>query len=86
HYYPYTVDEIRSKSRHKDISFVRHLSMFLIKKMTEKSLRDIGRLFGGRDHATVLHGLDNIERYIAANPSAQHTIRQIESEIKKPFC
>jgi len=82
-YYPYTVDEIRSKNRHKDISFVRHLSMFLMKKLTEKSLRDIGRLFGGRDHATVLHGLDKIERYVAGNPSIQHTIRQIEAEINK---
>lgn len=83
HYYPYTVEEIRSRSRHKDISFVRHLSMFLMKKLTEKSLRDIGRLFGGRDHATVLHGLDKIEKHIAGNPSIQSTIRQIESEINK---
>jgi chromosomal replication initiator protein len=82
-YYPYTVAELKSKSRHKDISFVRHLSIFLMKKYTEKSLRDIGREMGGRDHTTVLHALLKMERYIQDNQSMQDMVHRIESEIMR---
>jgi chromosomal replication initiator protein len=78
--YPYTVDALRSKSRNKELSFARHIAMFLMKQLTDKSLRDIG-IFFKRDHATVLHGLDKIHRYIENHPAFQHTLQDLEREI-----
>jgi chromosomal replication initiator protein len=79
--YPYSLDELRSKSRNKDLSFVRHLLMFLMKKMTGKSLRDIGTFLGGRDHSTVLNGIKKMEDYIEAHPEFREKMRRIEINI-----
>ena len=79
--YPYTAEEIKSKNRNKDLAFVRHLAIFLIKKFTDKSLRDIGRFFGGRDHATVVHACQRMEQYVAVNQDLQEMVRSIEAEL-----
>lgn len=81
--YPYTAEEIKSKSRNKDLAFVRHLAIFLMKKFTDKSLRDIGRYFGGRDHATVVHALQKMEGYLAINHDLQEMVRVIEAELTR---
>ena len=81
--YPYTAEEIKSKSRSKDLAFVRHLAIFLMKKFTDKSLRDIGRFFGGRDHATIVHALQKMEQYVCANQDLQEMIRSIEAELTR---
>jgi len=79
--YPYSLDQLRSKSRNKDLSFARHLIMFLMKRLTDKSLRDIGTFFGGRDHSTVLSGITKVEDYIEVHPEFQEKIRRIETEL-----
>lgn len=82
-HYPYKVDELISKNRSKDLAFVRHLTMFLMKKITDKSLRDIGRFFGGRDHATVVHALQKMEKSIKIDPQLAHVVRSLESELSR---
>jgi chromosomal replication initiator protein len=81
HRYPYSVEDIKSKSRSKDLAFVRHLAIFLMKRFTDKSLRDIGRFFGGRDHATVMHALEKMEHHIETDLELQELVRQIEADI-----
>lgn len=83
--YPYTADEIKSKSRNKDLAFVRHLAIFLMKKFTDKSLRDIGRFFGGRDHATVMHAITKMEQHAESNHDVQDIIRSIETELSRSY-
>lgn len=80
-YYSYNLEQIRSKNRSKNLAFSRHLLMFLMKKLTGKSLRDIGSFLGGRDHSTVLNGITKIEDYIEQNPAFREKIRRIESDI-----
>jgi len=80
-YYSYNLDQIRSKNRSKNLAFVRHLLMFLMKKLTGKSLRDIGSFLGGRDHSTVLNGITKMEDYIESHPGFREKIRRIESDI-----
>jgi chromosomal replication initiator protein len=79
--YPYSVEEIKSKKRSKDLAFVRHLAIYLMKKITDKSLRDIGKFFGGRDHATIIHALERMEKAVAADADLQEIVRQIEIDI-----
>ncbi len=80
-YYPYDLSALRSKNRSKDLSFVRQLTMFLMKKVTDKSLRDIGIFLGGRDHSTVLHALERIENQAQEDNEFQNRLRQLEQDI-----
>jgi chromosomal replication initiator protein len=80
-YYPYDLPELRSKSRNKDISFVRQITMFLMKRVTDKSLRDIGEYLGGRDHSTVMHAIGRIEQQIESRIDFQAHLKRMEQEI-----
>jgi len=80
-YYSYNLKDLRSKKRNKDLSFARHLAMFLMKRTSDKSLRDIGHFLGGRDHSTVMHALGKVEKYLEKNPDFSQKVRQMEREI-----
>jgi len=80
-HYPYTIEDLRSHSRNKELALVRQIAMFLMKKTTDKSLRDIGVFLGGRDHSTVMHALHKVEHYAQKDTSFAQRIRQLEEEI-----
>lgn len=80
-YYPYDFKELCSDKRYKGLTDARHIVMFLMKKLTNKSLRDIGSYLGNRDHATVKHAVKKIEELLQTNKSLQKNIRQIEHDI-----
>ncbi len=54
--------EIKAKSNSRAIVFPRQIAMFLAKQMTEASLPEIGRQFGGKHHTTVMHSVEKIEQ------------------------
>ncbi len=54
--------EIKAKSNSRAIVFPRQVAMYLAKQMTEASLPEIGRQFGGKHHTTVMHSVDKIEQ------------------------
>ncbi|EKD49065.1 MAG: hypothetical protein ACD_64C00016G0007 [uncultured bacterium] len=80
--YRYSHSDLCSKQRNKELSEVRHIAMFLMKKLTDKSLRDIGGFLGGRDHSTVMHGLQKIEWQIKTNKELLEQIEKLEIEIQ----
>ena len=80
-YYPYDLPALRSKNRSKELSFARQITMFLMKKITDKSLRDIGIFLGGRDHSTVMHALDKVQNYAQENNEFQAQLKRIEEDI-----
>ena len=53
--------EIKAKNNSRQIVFPRHIAMYLAKHLTEASLPEIGRQFGGKHHTTVLHSIEKIE-------------------------
>ena len=55
------MSDMISSRRSRTISRPRQLAMFLAKNLTSKSLPEIGRRFGGRDHTTVIHAVKKIE-------------------------
>ena len=55
-------DDLRSKSRQKDIVYPRQIAMFLTRELTGISLPKIGKEFGGRDHTTVMHAINKVEK------------------------
>ncbi len=80
-YYPHDLQALCSKDRNKNVAFTRHVAMFLMKKLTDKSLRDIGQFLGGRNHATVVHAINKVEAQRKNDVELQYRINTIESEI-----
>jgi len=80
-YFSYNLRDLRSKKRSKELSFARQLAMFLMKRTSDKSLRDIGQFLGGRDHSTVMHALTRVENYLKKNPDFLQKVKRMEREI-----
>jgi len=83
-HYTYTLDDLRSQSRNKNLSMVRQMAMFLMKKVTDKSLRDVGLFLGGRDHSTVMHALAKVEECAKNDATFSERLKQLEQEILSP--
>ena len=62
-----TPSELRGRSRNRQVTYARHLAMYLLKHDAEKPIADIARLFD-RDHSTVLGGIDRITRELRIRP------------------
>lgn len=65
-FYGVSVNDLKSDRRTANVVRPRHVAMHLVKHLTGKSLPTIGRLFGDRDHTTVLHAVRRIEARLAA--------------------
>lgn len=76
-----TQTEIESATRLKKISEARQIAMYIAKKATTKSFPEIGRFFGGKDHATVIHAVKKIEKMIADNPNFESIIEKLTSSL-----
>jgi chromosomal replication initiator protein len=81
-HYTYTLTDLTSKNRNKDVSFVRQVAMFLMKDLTEKSLREIGNYLGGRDHSTVLHAIEKIKTQLQVDKFLETKVENIKQEIR----
>ncbi|MBQ9802919.1 MAG: chromosomal replication initiator protein DnaA [Clostridia bacterium] len=74
-------EEIIGKKRTKEIAKVRHISIYLIREITEISYPHIGKIFE-RDHATIMSSLDVVKKSIAADPLYAADIESIKKEIE----
>ncbi len=80
-FYPYTLKDLRSKSRCKEVVRARQIVMFLLQKMTDMSLREIGLFLGGKNHATVKYASAKIERMKKENRDFAQHILHIQKDI-----
>lgn len=69
------------RGRTKDISLARQIAMYQIGRMTNLSLKEIGREFEGRDHTTVLHSIERIEKMVKESPETAEIIKDITANI-----
>ncbi|MDF3036128.1 MAG: dnaA [Paucimonas sp.] len=76
------VADMYSKKRPANIARPRQIAMYLAKELTQKSLPEIGDLFGGRDHTTVLHAVRKIAADRAKNPEINHELHVLEQTLK----
>ena len=76
-YFQVDVSEIRGARRHRSILYPRQVAMFLCRRLTEASLPEIGRAFGGRDHTTVMHAVGKIEHEITQDTHKKQAIEQL---------
>ena len=76
------VADMYSKKRPANIARPRQIAMYLAKELTQKSLPEIGELFGGRDHTTVLHAVRKITADRSKNPECNHELHVLEQTLK----
>lgn len=80
-YYSLSEDDLRGQNRSKNTAMARQISMYLIRTLTNLSLKDIGTEYEGRNHTTVLASIKKIEELIQSDPQMAITIRDITSNI-----
>ncbi len=80
-YYGLTRQQITSKTRTKNISNARHISIYLCRKLLDISYIKIGDEFGGRDHSTIISACTKVERQIAKDPTYAAAVSEIENLI-----
>jgi len=81
-YYNLQFHELCSKNRSRYISKPRQIAMFLSKQLTDASYLEIGKLFGGKDHATVIHGVNKIKAFCEADIKVKQDLDNIILSLK----
>jgi chromosomal replication initiator protein len=81
-YYKIKVADMYSKRRPANIAVPRQVAMYLAKELTQKSLPEIGELFGGRDHTTVLHAVRKIGSERGKDTQMNHALHVLEQTLK----
>lgn len=81
-FYNIKVADMYSKKRPANIARPRQIAMYLAKELTQKSLPEIGELFGGRDHTTVLHAVRKIADERSKDAQLNHELHVLEQTLK----
>ncbi len=81
-YFNIVENSLREKNRKKEIVIARQIAMYLSKKLTKSSLKTIGLHFGGRDHSTVIHAYNTIEKAILSDKSLKSDVETIQNKIE----
>ena len=81
-YYKIPNELLISKSRTAQIALARHVAMYLCRTLLESPYKKIGEAFGGRDHATVINGIKNVETMLKEDGSLQGVLDELSAKIK----
>ncbi|HEX2209525.1 MAG TPA: chromosomal replication initiator protein DnaA [Longimicrobium sp.] len=77
-----TSDALQSKKRTKDLTIPRQVAMYLIKEMFNLALVEIGKLFGGRDHSTVIHSIAKVEEDMAEDAAFRRRVGELRDSLR----
>ena len=84
-FYELDTAAITGQSQNKEISTARNVSMYIIREMTQLSLAEIGQLFGGRHHSTVLNSINRVEKMMKQQPELMEIIRDITNAVNSAY-
>ncbi|WP_417852145.1 chromosomal replication initiator protein DnaA [Bifidobacterium panos] len=82
-YFHLTFDDIVGRSRMKNIALARQVAMYLTREMTSMSLVDIGKVFGGKDHTTVMHACDRITTEMQERQEIYNYVMELTVRLKQ---
>ncbi|MCK5243134.1 chromosomal replication initiator protein DnaA [bacterium] len=80
------VSDIKAKKRTASIVFPRQIAMYLARELTDFSLPEIGRFFGGKDHSTVIYALDKIKEKLTSDEKLRNLINRLMVQLKENSC
>src|SRR6476619_2541169 len=78
-----SIADLRGDRRQPSLDYPRHIAMYLCRELTDASLPKIGAKFGGRDHSTVLHGVNKITRLLKEDREAFNVVQELTTRIKQ---
>jgi len=81
-YFDITTVVIKSKKRTHAVAYPRQLAMYLCRSLTDHSLPDIGEYFGGKDHTTVLHAYDKINKELKEKEGTRGLVEKLTNQIR----
>ncbi len=86
-HYKVAQEQLKSKSRKREVVIARQTAMYLSKQHTHHSLKSIGNYFGGRDHTTVVHAVRTINNLLDTDNTFRRSFESLQQKIKnlKPF-
>jgi chromosomal replication initiator protein len=76
-----TIDDMKSKRRTRTLVVPRQVAMYLIKTTLDLPYTDIGSIFGGRDHSTVIHSVNKVEAEMAGDPTFRSQVRKLQEAL-----
>ncbi len=82
-YLGYSVDALRGKSRQRPLVMARQVAMYVMREQTELSYPSLARLFGGRDHTTVIHAVEKVQRMMAERKQVYDQVTELIRRSKK---
>jgi len=82
-HYAVSKQDILSQRRHRSVVRPRQVGMYLAKHLTSRSLPEIGRRFGDRDHTTVLHAIRKIDKEVGENPRLKDEIEDLKRQLSR---
>ncbi|HEX9650893.1 MAG TPA: chromosomal replication initiator protein DnaA [Cyclobacteriaceae bacterium] len=81
-YYKIDLNDLKAKTRKKEIVIARQIAMYFSKEYTNHSLKSIGYHFGGRDHSTVIHAVQSVNDMIDTNNNFKSSIEDLKKRLK----
>jgi chromosomal replication initiator protein len=78
-YFDLTLDDLKGASRERPVVAARCVAMWLARRLSGKSLQQIGKYFGGRDHSTVLHGCRRAEELVQEDPATRQAVCDLQA-------
>ena len=82
-HYDISPDSIKGRSRQKNISLSRQVTMYFLRQETDLSLTTIGKILGDRDHTTVSHGCQRVATLVRQDRNLDDNIRAIRGELQR---
>ena len=82
-YFHLTFDQIVGRTRTKNVALARQIAMYLSREMTSISLKDIGDVFGGRDHTTVMHACTRISDEMREKQEIYNYVMELTVRLKQ---
>ncbi len=81
-YFSYTVEELIGRSRTRPLTTARHVGMYLFRELTDLSFPNIAKVFGGRDHTTVIHAVDRIKTQMKERRQVFQQVTELIQKLK----
>jgi len=78
-----SLQDLKTKRRNKQVVIPRQIAMYLSRELTELSLPEIGELFGGKDHTTVLHSYKKLKEDLTKDPNLRERVEKLIQTIKQ---
>ncbi len=80
--YNYSTADMTGKSRKAPLAMARQIAMYLCRELTDLSLPNIGRQFGGRDHTTVMHAVSKVKMLMETDPNVFEGVSALSQELR----